>query len=72
MVIVVVLGFLVLGTVEIALWSERTWQKVTAYLVLLAITIILSVLLTLNPDLPAPEPLGLLVNWFQGLWQGGL
>lgn len=72
MVVVVILGFLVLGTVEMALWSERTWQKVMAYLVLLAITIIFSVLLTLNPDLPVPEPLGSLLNWFQALWQGGL
>ncbi|HBG00540.1 MAG TPA: hypothetical protein DDW87_03060 [Firmicutes bacterium] len=72
MVVVVILGFLVLGTVEMALWSERTWQKVMANLVLLAITIIFSVLLTLNPDLPVPEPLGSLLNWFQALWQGGL
>lgn len=72
MAILVILGFALVGTVELVLSPRRPWKEVAAYLVLLAVAAAFSFMVTLNPDLPVPQPLGLLFDWLKEIWQGGL
>lgn len=69
MILLIVFGYVVVGTVELFLWKERRWQNVLVYLLLLAAAATLSVLLTIDSRLPVPEPFGALQNWLQKLWQ---
>ena len=71
MVVVVVLGYLVVGAVEIYLCPERNLKKILAYIVVLAFAATLSVLVILNHDLPVPEPLNIIGAWLKQLWPGG-
>ena len=71
MVILIILGYGAVATLEFYLWSERTWQKVVTYLCLLGLVVILSVLLVLDRNLPVPEALGVLLKFIKQLWQGG-
>jgi hypothetical protein len=56
MVILIVVAYVVVGAVEISLWSERPRKQLWVYILLLTAVTILSVLLLLNSELPPPEP----------------
>ena len=73
MVVIVILVFFIVAMLELFLWSERNWQEVIAYLVLMGAAATLSVLVLLNTNLPVPEPLETIFNLFKKLWlEGGL
>lgn len=65
MAILIAVGFLLVGILEVAVWPERPLRKVAAYVVLLAAMAVLSVLVTLEPQLPVPSPL----DWVKGLYE---
>ncbi|MDI9441116.1 MAG: hypothetical protein GX101_00255 [Firmicutes bacterium] len=65
MAILIAVGFLLVGIFEVAVWPERPLRKVAAYVVLLAAMAVLSVLVTLEPQLPVPSPL----DWVKGLYE---
>lgn len=71
MVAIIVLGFIVIGAVEISLWPKRDLKQVLVYLVLLVFATTLSVLMLLYSNLPIPEPLVALADWLKKLWPGG-
>ena len=71
MILLLLLGYVVIGATEIWLWSERPWKKVLAYLCTLMAGATLSVLVMSNWELPLPQPLRMLGNWLEKLWSGG-
>jgi len=71
MIILLVLGYVVVGAFELYLWSDRPWKKVLAYLCTLTIAVALTVIVVSSWQVPVPQPLRLLENWVKELWAGG-
>lgn len=71
MVVLIILGYLVVGGVEMLLWSKRTTKNVVTYWALLVVVAAFSVLLTFKPDLPLPSPFMWLLSHLKNIWQGG-
>lgn len=71
MIILVILGFIAAGYLEIRSWQERPWQKVAVFLVLMGASALFSILLLINPDLPVPQPFAVIGSWLKKLWPGG-
>lgn len=62
MTIIIIIGFVVIGVIEIWLWNDRPLRDVITYLALLSAGATLSVLLYLDPFLPVPAPLKILLE----------
>lgn len=71
MAAVIVLGFIMIGAVEIYFWPKRDLKQVLVYLILLVFAATLSVLVLLYSNLAIPEPLVALVDWLKKIWPGG-
>ncbi|HKM42816.1 MAG TPA: hypothetical protein VJZ70_02385 [Limnochordia bacterium] len=71
MVGVIILGFMLIGGIELYLWPQRAWKEVSVYVVLLGGVTALAVLIYLIPDLPVPTPFGFVWEMLMKLWQGG-
>ncbi len=69
--ILLLIGYVVVGAVELWLWPEHPWQKVLAYLCTMIAAATLSILVMSSWHLPVPQPLEMLVKWVKQLWQGG-
>ncbi|NMB02196.1 MAG: hypothetical protein GX971_11890 [Firmicutes bacterium] len=68
MVFVVALAYILVGSIEISLWSERPWKKLLVYVSLLTFAAVFSLLMMTTKRLPVPSLFGILGEWLKKLW----
>ncbi len=68
--ILVAVGFVAVGVLELSLWPERPLKKTAVYVGLLVLMAALSVAVALDINLPVPSPVDALLKLFEFL-RGG-
>ncbi len=70
--VLIAVGFVAVGALELSLWPKRPFKKTAIYLLLLVAMGALAVAVALDIDLPVPSPIDALLDLFKSLQGVGM